>query len=326
MTKPRVLVVDDDPINLKTLIGLLEHEFELAAAINGKVGLQAAERTVPDLILLDITMPDMDGYAVLRALKQRKVTRDIPVIFITGLNSAEDEAKGLEHGASDYISKPFNPTVVKARVNTQLRLKQQSDQLALNAIQDGLTHVANRQHIETLINRAIVEGSRTGQCLGLLMIDIDQFKRFNQIYGNDYGDATLKVISRLLQNKLITLVDEKETQASDAKLRTNSALGRFEGDSFLMFLPQADEQTLALLAADIQIAISDLRIPNTASKHKERLTVSQGYISVVPNTGTRVEQLLEYTHLAVSAAKRHGGNRVIVQQPSERIYWDRESL
>jgi len=323
MSKPRLLVVDDDPINLKTLIGLLEQEFELAAAINGKVGLQAAERTVPDLILLDITMPDMDGYAVLQELKQRETTRDIPVIFITGLNSAEDEAKGLEQGASDYISKPFNPTVVKARVNTQLRLKQQSDLLALSAIQDGLTSVANRQHIEAQVGRAIEEAAITAESMGLLMVDIDQFKRFNQIYGNEYGDATLKILSRLLQKKLDTVYEEQRTQTISATSGAKSALGRFEGDRFLLLVRQADEKTLASLASAVKLAVADLKIPNAASKHNECLTVSQGYIAIVPDAGTTADQLLEHAKLAVSAAKRHGGNRAKAQQPSTRIYWDR---
>jgi len=324
MSKPRLLVVDDDPINLKTLIGLLEQEFEIAAAINGKVGLQAAERTAPDLILLDITMPDMDGYAVLNELKQRETTRDIPVIFITGLNSAEDEAKGLEQGASDYISKPFNPTVVKARVNTQLRLKQQSDLLALSAVQDGLTKVANRQHIEAQISRTIEEAAITAESMGLLMVDIDQFKRFNQIYGNEYGDATLKILSRLLQKKLDSVHEEQRPQTSSAASGAHSALGRVEGDRFLLLVRQADEKTLASLASAIKLAVADLKIPNAASKHRECLTVSQGFVAIVPDAGTTADQLLEHAKLAVSAAKRNGGNRAKAQQPSTRIYWDRE--
>lgn len=324
MSKPRLLVVDDDPINLKTLIGLLEQEFEIAAAINGKVGLQAAERTAPDLILLDITMPDMDGYAVLNELKQRETTRDIPVIFITGLNSAEDEARGLEQGASDYISKPFNPTVVKARVNTQLRLKQQSDLLALSAVQDGLTKVANRQHIEAQIHRTIEEAVITAESMGLLMVDIDQFKRFNQIYGNEYGDATLKILSRLLQKKLDSVREEQRPQTSSATSGAHSALGRVEGDRFLLLVRQADEKTLASLASAIKLAVADLKIPNAASKHRECLTVSQGYVAIVPDAGTTADQLLEHAKLAVSAAKRNGGNRAKAQQPSKRIYWDRE--
>lgn len=324
MSKPRLLVVDDDPINLKTLIGLLEQEFEIAAAINGKVGLQAAERTAPDLILLDITMPDMDGYAVLNELKQRETTRDIPVIFITGLNSAEDEAKGLEQGASDYISKPFNPTVVKARVNTQLRLKQQSDLLALSAIQDGLTNVANRQHIEAQVSRTIEEAAITAESMGLLMVDIDQFKRFNQIYGNEYGDATLKILSRLLQKKLDSVREGQRPQTSSATSGAHSALGRVEGDRFLLLVRQADEKTLASLASAIKFAVADLKIPNAASKHRECLTVSQGYVAIVPDAGTTADQLLEHVKLAVSAAKRNGGNRAKAQQPSTRIYWDRE--
>ena len=129
--KPRLLAIDDDRFNINTLIGLLEDEYDIAVAINGQMGLQAANKLLPDLILLDITMPDMSGFEVLTALKSSEQTQDIPVVFITGLDSAEDEARGLDLGAADYISKPFKATVVKARVRTQIRLKQQAEQLAL---------------------------------------------------------------------------------------------------------------------------------------------------------------------------------------------------
>ena len=122
--KPKILAVDDDRLNINMLIGLLQDEYDVLSAINGTMGLKAAGRTNPDLILLDITMPDMNGYEVLAELKADPLTKDIPVIFITGLTDAEDEAKGLDMGASDYVSKPFNATVVKARIRTQLRLKQ----------------------------------------------------------------------------------------------------------------------------------------------------------------------------------------------------------
>ena len=112
--KPKILAVDDDRLNINMLIGLLQDEYDVLAAINGTMGLKAAGRTNPDLILLDITMPDMNGYEVLAELKADPLTKDIPVIFITGLTDAEDEAKGLDMGASDYVSKPFNATVVKA--------------------------------------------------------------------------------------------------------------------------------------------------------------------------------------------------------------------
>ena len=146
--KPKILAVDDDRLNINMLIGLLQDEYEVLAAINGTMGLKAAERTNPDLILLDITMPDMNGYEVLAELKADPLTKDIPVIFITGLTDAEDEAKGLDMGASDYVSKPFNATVVKARIRTQLRLKQQADQLAAYAFMDGLTGIPNRRSFD----------------------------------------------------------------------------------------------------------------------------------------------------------------------------------
>ena len=119
--KPRILIVDDERFNLNTLHGLLKEDHKIMVAMGGEQALKAAITGRPDVILLDINMPDMDGYEVCRRLKDDVLTKGIPVIFITGLADAEDETKGLELGAADYITKPFNLSVVRARVRTQLR-------------------------------------------------------------------------------------------------------------------------------------------------------------------------------------------------------------
>ena len=171
--KPKILAVDDDRLNINMLIGLLQDEYEILAAINGTMGLKAAGRTNPDLILLDITMPDMNGYEVLAELKADPLTKDIPVIFITGLTDAEDEAKGLDMGASDYVSKPFNATVVKARIRTQLRLKQQADQLAAYAFMDGLTGIPNRRSFDDKAAEEFERCLRNQTDFGLILLDVD---------------------------------------------------------------------------------------------------------------------------------------------------------
>ena len=173
--KPKVLAVDDDRININILIDLLADEYQVLAAVNGAMGLKAANRTKPDVILLDITMPDMSGHEVLAQLKADPLTKDIPVIFITGLADAEDEAKGLDMGASDYVSKPFNPTVTKARIRTQLRLKQQADQLAAYAFLDGLTGIPNRRSFDEKAAEGFERCARNQMDFGLILLDLDHF-------------------------------------------------------------------------------------------------------------------------------------------------------
>ena len=148
--KPKILIVDDERFNLNVLNGLLKDDYKIMVAVNGEQGLLAAMNSRPDLILLDITMPEMDGLEVCRRLKQDPLTANIPVVFISGLTQEEDEIKGFEVGAVDYIPKPFNPVIVKARVHTHVRLKIQSDLLEGMAFRDGLTGVANRRYFDQM--------------------------------------------------------------------------------------------------------------------------------------------------------------------------------
>ena len=129
MAKPKVLIVDDTPLNISILVNTLEEEYELSAAVDGPGALKAVETEIPDIVLLDIMMPEMDGYEVCRRLKGEERTRDVPVIFITAMNDAESESKGRELGAVDYITKPFSPTVVKKRIESHIRLQRSRREL-----------------------------------------------------------------------------------------------------------------------------------------------------------------------------------------------------
>jgi len=141
--KQKIFIVDDTPANIQILDETLKDEYEIYFALNGKDALQNAAAMIPDLILLDIMMPEMDGYEVCRTLKDNSLLKDIPVIFITALDQADHETKGLELGAVDYITKPFNPAIVRLRVKNQLELKKHRDGLALrNAeLQEALAKI-----------------------------------------------------------------------------------------------------------------------------------------------------------------------------------------
>ena len=187
--KRSLLIVDDQPANIKVLASLLKDDYIIQVANKGQKALEIARSSnPPDLILLDILMPEMDGYAVCRELKNQAATSRIPVIFISALDEASDETKGLDLGAVDYISKPFHPDIVKSRIRNHMNLKVKTDLLENMSQVDGLTQVANRRHFDATLNQEIKRHARTGKPLGLVMLDIDYFKPFNDHYGHGKGD------------------------------------------------------------------------------------------------------------------------------------------
>ncbi len=194
-----LLLVDDVPANLDVLLEHLQNEqVRLLAATSGRDALRLALHDPPDLILLDVMMPDMDGYEVLRQLKDHTATREVPVIFVTAMSDSVDETRGLAMGAVDYIAKPFVVPVLKARVKNHLELKRKSDLLAHLAQIDGLTGISNRRHLMTRVGQEWDRCQRHGRPLSLVMIDVDHFKPFNDHYGHGHGDDCLRNVSRAL--------------------------------------------------------------------------------------------------------------------------------
>ena len=196
--KRLVLVVDDEPSNILTLYEILKPYYEVCMATSGQDALAFCEQSPPDLVLLDVLMPDLSGYEVCRRLKASDATREIPVLFVTAQTDPEDEAHALDEGAVDFITKPVHSKVVLARVRTQMTLKVQAERLRSLAMIDGLTGVANRRQIDATLTRAWRHCLRSSSSLALLMIDVDYFKRYNDHYGHPAGDACLQAISGAL--------------------------------------------------------------------------------------------------------------------------------
>lgn len=165
---PRILIIDDERSNLNILYSLLRNDYHTMVATNGEQGLKALDRHKVDLILLDINMPDMDGFEVCRVLKNNHATQSIPIIFITSLTDGQNEAFGLDLGAVDYITKPFNPSVTKARVRTHLRLKMQADLLEKYAFRDGLTELANRRAFDERMSEEWFRCMRANKQLSIM--------------------------------------------------------------------------------------------------------------------------------------------------------------
>ena len=190
--KPRLLVVDDQPTNIQVLYRVFADDCQVFMATSGDQALHTAREEAPDVILLDVMMPDMDGYEVCRQLKQDSATRDIPILFVTAHHEAQEEARGLACGAVDFITKPIHPAVVRARVHTHLTLQRQTEVLKRLVFIDALTHAFNRRYFDERLAEEWGRARRTGRPLGLILIDVDYFKQFNDVNGHQRGDDPIR--------------------------------------------------------------------------------------------------------------------------------------
>jgi len=294
-SKQRVLIVDDERVNRAVLSTVLNDEHQVILA---KSGEQALERlgidAGIDLILLDVLMPDMDGYEVLRRIKQNDATKDIPVIFITALNTIGDEERGLNLGACDYIGKPFSPAIVKARVSNLLRFVRQRKLLETLAGCDGLTEIPNRRAFDQALAQEIGRSERSGQAFSLAVLDIDYFKQYNDIYGHARGDQALKAVARTITSAL---------------RRPADIVARYGGEEFALILPDAGPSGALDFAETIRRAIEDLSIRHEGSSVAPHVTVSIGGITQ-SGAARDAAELFAAADRALYEAKRNGRNRV----------------
>jgi diguanylate cyclase (GGDEF)-like protein len=291
----RILIVDDIPDNIRLLSRMLADEGHLiSAATNGRQALKIAESCAPDLILLDVMMPGMDGYRACAALKANPQLAAIPVIFITALADAEDETRGLALGAVDYIVKPFNEVIVKLRVRTHLELKRQRDILARLSHVDGLTGIPNRRAFDERLDQDWRRAVRSGQALAAAMIDIDHFKEFNDCHGHLVGDDALRRVAETLSERL---------------RRAGDFVARYGGEEFVCLFSLVDDRSLPVLAEELRSGIESLQIPHGASPVSPWVTVSIGAAICRPTQAIRASSCVETADLRLYAAKRRGRNQ-----------------
>jgi diguanylate cyclase (GGDEF)-like protein len=290
----RVLVVDDAMENVQILHAALQDEHEVLFAMDGPRALEIARTQHPDLILLDAVMPGMDGYAVCRELFASSDTSDIPVIFVTALKSPEDETRALGAGAADFISKPVNAAVVRARVRTQLTVKRQRDALRALILTDSLTAVANRRAFDERLEAEWRRCGRAGLAVSLLMVDIDHFKLYNDHYGHQAGDTSLVQVARAMQR---------------AAARTQDLVARYGGEEFAILLPQLDTPGATGVARRLMHELEVLDLPHAASPTSPHLTVSIGIASMVPGEHSQASSLIHVADALLYQAKANGRNR-----------------
>jgi diguanylate cyclase (GGDEF)-like protein len=292
--KNSLLLVDDDTFNLVLLSNILQPEYIIYKAQDGVSAIQKAEKFLPDLILLDILMPGMDGYEVFSVLKQSEKTKHIPVIFITGLNNTEDEKKGLELGAVDYINKPFNEMIVKLRVALQIRLINQLHTIVYLSTTDQLTKLPNRRAFDNRLNDEWKRAVREKQPITLLMVDVDYFKYYNDRYGHQQGDKTLVNIAGILEKT--------------AKRSTDFA-ARWGGEEFIMLLSNTDERAGMKVGENLRKNVECAEIllcDGTVTK----ITISVGVNSQIPMRDSVLDEFISGADKALYAAKEEGRNKV----------------
>jgi len=259
--RPRILIVDDEMMNIEILNAALEDEYEISFATSGVDALGIARSTRPDLVLLDVMMPGMDGYEVCRRLKDDRLTLDIPIIFATGLGDQAAEVRGLSLGAIDYVTKPISPVIVRARIHNHLELKRLRDNLAELAVTDALTGLGNRRRLEHALLSETARLARSTEWLSVIMLDIDFFKQFNDTYGHPAGDRCIAMIAAAM-NRVVR--------------RAADVTARYGGEEFACLLPATDHAEAMLLAHTIRDAVHALAIEHRRSAVSPNVTVSIG--------------------------------------------------
>jgi len=295
MERNSLLIVDDDASSLMALTHILQADYKIYTAKDGASALKKAAKYLPDLILLDILMPKMDGYEVLGALrKPENAWEEIPVIFITGLNHCHDEEKGLALGARDYITKPFQATIVKLRIKHQIQIINQLRTIRHLSMIDTLTEIANRRSFDARLRSEWARAIRENAPISMLLIDVDHFKDYNDTYGHQQGDVALQTIAKLFAQKF---------------KRPGDFLARWGGEEFAGLLSNTDMQGGLMLGEEIRVGVEGLVIP-CADGSSTKMTISVGVNTQVPTQDSSIDAFISCSDKALYAAKSAGRNRV----------------
>lgn len=300
--KPRLLIVDDQALNIQALHRVFAADCQVFMATSGAQALQLCSQQLPDLVLLDVQMPDMDGFEVCLRLKADAQLREIPVVFVTAHQDGDTETRGLDCGAVDFISKPFNPAVVRARVRTQLRLKLQSDLLREVAFIDGLTGLHNRRFFDERFNAELQRAQRNKSSLAIALIDVDFFKRYNDHYGHLSGDDCLRAVALALRLVL---------------KRPGDIVCRFGGEEFACVLPETDAAGALAVGRAMEQTVRALRTPHALSDVGDIVTVSVGMAVGSPSPDWTMESMLSMADSELYRAKAEGRGQVRLKQLSD---------
>lgn len=296
---PRILVVDDEAANLEVVVAVLSgQDYRVHIARSGQQALDIAEQIHPDLILLDLMMPGIDGLQTCRQLKQIPALRDVPVIFLTAMDDEQHTIKGFEAGAVDYVTKPFNPRILLARVATHLKLLQHSRELAAIAQRDGLTGIGNRRAFDQRIDSEWRRSHRSHAGLGLLMMDVDYFKPYNDSYGHLQGDQALQQVAGIIES---------------VAARAGDFPARYGGEEFALLSASSDRQSLQQLAEKVCQRVANAAIPHRSSKVSPVLTISIGGAWHLVTPEREFDSLIKAADRQLYKAKEQGRNQAVIE-------------
>ncbi|MDY0116113.1 MAG: diguanylate cyclase [Sulfurimonadaceae bacterium] len=283
-----ILVVDDVASNAQLLASILQKNYRTKIALDGATALELVVMDpIPDIILLDIEMPEMNGFEVLQRLKANHATKDIPVIFVTGYDAVKEEERGLLEGAVDYITKPIRPVIVRARINIHLTIKEQRDKLIFAASHDLLSGLYNRRHLTEEGSRRFSSAIRHQLRLSMIMLDIDHFKIINDTYGHLAGDEVIRAVSQvLLQYK-----------------RNEDFAARYGGEEFIVLLDNCKIEDAVLKAEQLRKLIESL-VPDGI-----KVTASFG-VTELQHSHRSFEEMIKEADEALYHSKENGRNQV----------------
>ena len=300
--KNSILIVDDSSLQIKALSLMLERDYIIYVSKSGEEALEVADKYMPDLVLLDIIMPGMDGYETLSQLKSNPNTSHIPVIFITGLSHEDDEAKGLELEVGDYITKPFSKKIVPLRVRNQMKIVNQMKAIERLSRIDQLSNIPNRRYFVERMEADWGRAIRKSQHLSILIMDIDHFKKYNDTYGHQQGDNAIREAARVITQSLH---------------RSTDFAARYGGEEFVVLLPDTDHEGAMRIAEKIRANIEAADIPMHASTSvPTKITVSIGANTTVPTIDDSLDLFVSRADNALYTAKRNGRNQVSSYEPA----------
>jgi diguanylate cyclase (GGDEF)-like protein len=301
-TRGRILVVDDNRDNIEIIATRLRFRgYEMIEAMDGNEALDRVRNESPDLILLDVMLPDIDGYEISRRIKNDDNLPFIPIILVTARDSTQDKVAGLDAGADDYLTKPINFPELEARVRSMLRIKRLQDELEEKnrelerlSISDGLTGLFNHRHIHGLLGEEFERAERSGDRVSVAMLDLDRFKSINDTYGHQAGDRVLVQLADIL----------RETA------REIDRLGRYGGEEFMALLPETGIDDAAVFVERVRREVARRHF-DVGLDEPLRMTISAG-VATYPWPGIDTpETLVRLADAALYAAKAGGRDRVV---------------
>jgi diguanylate cyclase (GGDEF)-like protein len=292
--RPKLMLVDDQPFNIELLQQLFAAEYDLCMATSGSQALEICAQHNPDLILLDIEMPGMDGFEVCERLKADPITQDIPIIFLSAHRDEASETRALDAGAQDFIYKPINLRIVRARIKTHILLKIQTDLLRNWVYIDGLTNVHNRRYFDERLSTEWSRAQRNGTELSLILIDVDFFKDFNDHYSHQAGDDCLRLVAASIQ--------------AHSK-RPADLVARYGGEEFVCLLPETGLEGALHFAEQLRGQIMALNIAHAASSVAAMVTASFGLACKPVGYQGVFASLLQVADKQLYRAKDQGRNQ-----------------